>query len=235
LRLLIALLVMGNLAYFAGTHWFWEKPRRETYRLLDASELKPGFANLKLLSERVYGDENWDDEAVHLYRFHDRAKQGARFCQMLGPLPDAVEADALRDRLLEDGVNARRDDIVAASIAGYSVILGPYPDPDIAMEIHRDLNQRNLDNFLFSDAGQRNGISLGFFGTREAAQRLVLATSSPDYQPKIQERESLSREHWVFVGEGGELATEYWQGLQGSFPLLALRRGYCEIYRGAAL
>jgi hypothetical protein len=227
------LLIVANAIYFAGARWWWESPRREAYELPVIERAEFENLGLELLGDPVYGLNSWDQSAdVRLYRVYDEPVEAAEFCQMLGPIAEPEAADDLRDHLLNDEVSARRDDVLVTSIVGYLVSLGPFAHPEEALATHRKLDEQALDNFVFSDADQRNGISLGFFSTRLAAENQAASISKYGYEPGIQEREQMAREHWVFVGEGGELPPGYWADLQGSYPLLTLRRGFCQLYQG---
>lgn len=171
------------------------------------------------------------NEAPRLFTQHETNDADATACRMLGPVAKEQVSDLL-EYLISRGVEARADDILVVGIAGYSVILGPYDSSEDALSIHRHLDANSLENFVFSDEDRRNGISLGFFGTRGAAERLAATAAELGYEPGIREREQLSREHWVMIRDIP--AEEVLVSLPAGFLMAKSWEGFCRPYVGMA-
>ncbi len=172
-----------------------------------------------------------EDETPRLFVLSDEPADDSLACTLVGPIVE-TQGTPLLNRIRTAAITARADDVLKIQVAGYSVILGPYVNSEEALTIHHALEEEQLDNFVFSDEEQRNGISLGYFGTRDAAERLVASVRELGLKPAIREREQMSREHWISVTG---ISAEQWTDLvTDEFPEARFWEGYCSVYLGLA-
>ena len=90
-----------------------------------------------------------------------------------------------------------------------------------ALETLRELRSKKIDSFVFSSGELRNGVSLGIFGQRSSATRLLNDMKRKGYEATLLEREGEEQRFWISLGPKN--AVRLTEDLQA-----ALRERYAE-------
>jgi hypothetical protein len=120
-------------------------------------------------------------------------------CEMLGPLPGAETARRLRDRLMAEGADAGAYRLAVATRTDYWVHVGPLPTRREALELLRELQQRQIDSFIIADGELANSISLGYFTREASAARAMAERRAQGYDAKVRGIPRYADQFWVVV------------------------------------
>lgn len=119
-------------------------------------------------------------------------------CFHLGPYADATAATAAAARIGSLATRSRSEQRPGKSAGPYNVSLPPVPDRQAAQALAQRIGAAGFDDFLVNSSGaQVNGIALGRYASREAAERRQAALQAAGFPAQVQA-----------VGEEG--AAQWW-------------------------
>jgi hypothetical protein len=209
MRILVLLLLLANLAFFA-----WER-----------------FMRTPVSAEEHIRQVQMTPEKIKLVKAAAPAKAAAAApaavaqasdvpCLEWGTFlgPEAARADAA---IAELGLPAARVRRVASDAKGYWVLIPPLPgkaEIDKAMET---LKAQGVGDFtLVTEPPQkRNAISLGIFRSEEAAQNLLTAVRKKGFADVVMEpRENFFRQVVFYIREPGEAVVAKLAALRAAMP-----------------
>ena len=122
-------------------------------------------------------------------------------CFSLGPFNDRAAATAAATRLGKQALRPRPREVPGKAANAYNVILPVAANREAAHALAQRIGAAGFDDFLVINQGeQANGIALGRYGSREAAQRRQSALQAAGFQAQIQ-------------AVGGEGAAQWWLDL----------------------
>lgn len=108
-------------------------------------------------------------------------------CFSLGPYADAPAATAAALRVGKLATRLRNEQRPGRSASAYTVSLPPAADRQAAQAIAQRIDAAGFDDFLVIGSGeQANGIALGRYGSREAAQRRQAALQAKGFAAQVQ-------------------------------------------------
>ena len=221
-------LLLANLAYL-GFHLLYESPAAPTV----TGSLKRGPATLQLLSERRGGSDrqmqqqNVLENPVVLSENRETDRQSA-LCVGLGPFADLLAATDVAERL--NGIDIAAG-VTAVDTPGgdydYRVVLPPLPSLQEAFRRLRELKSRNIDSYVITDGKDAQGISLGVFSTREAADDHRQTLQGDGYVAVIREIPQVIREFWVVAAPGEEIPEYQVSAVSVEFSRVSLTETDC--------
>ena len=119
-------------------------------------------------------------------------------CFSLGPFADQASATAAAARLGNQALRPRTRELPGKAASAYNVVLPPAADRETAQALAQRIGAAGFDDFLLINQGeQANGIALGRYGSREAAQRRQSALQAKGFQAQMQ-------------AVGGEGTAQWW-------------------------
>ena len=223
IRALIVLLVVLNLGVAA---WWLTRPAAPPVAMVAEPE---GIARLQLLSEAmptaspanavVAGAaveaapvEQAAVEQVPVEQVPGPVATAAiappAQCFSLGPFADQASATAAAARLGNQALRPRTRELPGTAASAYNVVLPPAADRETAQALAQRIGAAGFDDFLLINQGeQANGIALGRYGSREAAQRRQSALQAKGFQAQIQAVGAEGTAQWwldVTAAEGVE-------------------------------
>ncbi len=166
-----------------------------------------------------------------------RAQQAAEsyaaneMCWKLGPFEERELASNIQTRLRATGVNLSVQKIATPVAPDYWVYAVPMETRQAAVELLRNLQQRNVDSFIIAEGELENGISLGFYSNEKTAREAVEAHLGQDYRVAMQVVPRNIEEYWgvVRTREFDKLSKEAWERFREDNGDLALEQKYCDI------
>lgn len=215
MKLLLMLLVLANLGFFAWQHWYGgEAPRAR-------GEPRAGVAGKRLV---LVGEQEGaaapampsaggtplavaeSDEAAEtsaIVEIPDEVQESAPLsCATLGPFEQVEAAEVARSRLAMMDIEAVLRESGGQIRAGFWVYLPPFPDRDAAEDIEDELRAKNVqDLFIVTGAEQRNAISLGLFSSPERADQRAAEIGRLGYTPRVAERFRDATVYWLDFAE----------------------------------
>lgn len=120
-------------------------------------------------------------------------------CLLFGDFAQASMADAVVQRLLSRGYDARRESIEVGVGVDYWVYLPPMPSNQAAIRLLRELQSRNIDSYVITVGDLENGISLGIFSRMASAELMVGRLKEAGYGASIRELSRSHRQYWIQV------------------------------------
>lgn len=213
MRLIFALLLLANLAFFAW--WYWlERPAAPPVAA------DPGVPVLRLYGEldqdqraaltgRQPAVEGGPAEAAGLPPAEDapgiqevlkaETRPAAQaVCASLGPFHAPEQAASAATRMRRLGYAPRLRSTGGQLRSGYWVYLPPYPSRDAAERVAGQLRARGVEDlYIVGGAENRNAISLGLFSTPERADRRAAQIGRLGFTPQIAERFRDATVYWL--------------------------------------
>ena len=182
MRILFAMLLLANVAWFAWTHWV-ERPANDTAPArVDAPQLvlaREAPAADSAASPPVLPTEN---------------------CLSLGPFSDLTDAARASTLLRENGLEPRQRAGEGVVWKGYWVSLERVPDRASADGIIERLRRFGIgDAYSMPDEGRQITISLGLFTERQRALQRMDEVKALGFEPLMAERERSGTVYWIDV------------------------------------
>jgi SPOR domain len=118
-------------------------------------------------------------------------------CFSLGPFADAANATAAGAKLSSQSTRQRARQVPGKAASGYQVTLPPSPDRATAQALAQRINAAGFEDLLVVASGdQANGIALGRYGSREAAERRQSALQAAGFPAQLQAIGAESPAQW---------------------------------------
>lgn len=224
MRVLLMVLLLANLGFFAWQQWY--DPDGDIKTSQGQRDTRLG-AGLQLVGEsaRSSGQEPTADEPeaeavpAESEPVTDRPEssrdapegeadvgeseaaplaQLADACATVGPFEQLEMAQVARERLQALGSPASVRETGGQIRSGFWVYLPPYSSRDEAKRIEDELRGKNVsDLFIVTGSEQRNAISLGLFSTPERADQRAAEIGRLGYTPRVAERFRDATVYWV--------------------------------------
>lgn len=184
----LSLLILNGLVF--SVQWL-EYQKSQAKEIVE--EQKKGGRTLTLLGEInsqgkkiiASGDQANNDEKVE------------ELCLLVGPLDDKSQAEELSGALDSKDIDVNLFTNTVSLAPEYWVYLPPMESRKAAIAQLRELQVKQIDSFLISQGGLRNGISLGLFRNVDSAQRLLAKRRDEGYPAELREVPRQKDEFWV--------------------------------------
>lgn len=200
IRALIVLLIALNLGAAA---WWITRPAPTPVALPPQAE---GVARLQLLSERkpvpavaaavpALATAAMGTPAAEPASTTTPAD--AAQCFSLGPFTDAASATAASLKIASQATRQRTREVAGKAANGYQVTLPPSADRAAAQALAQRIGAAGFEDLLVVASGeQANGIALGRYGSREAAERRQSALQAAGFPAQLQAIGNESAAQW---------------------------------------
>jgi hypothetical protein len=181
MKLVVALLLFANIAWYAWTHWVQgpsaapqAAARPQGPQLVLAREAPPAAA--------------------------PPAARAADNCLSLGPFADLTDAARAATLLRENELEPRQRTSEGIVWKGYWVALDNLPDRAAADGVIERLRRFGIgDAYAMPGDGGRITISLGLFSERQRALRRMDDVKALGLEPRVSERERGGTVYWIDV------------------------------------
>ena len=182
MRIIFALLVLANVAWFAWTHWVERSAEHAGPARVEAPQL-------------VLAREAPASEAAA----HPPILPAAN-CLSLGPFSDLTDAARASTLMRENGLQPRQRAGEGVVWKGYWVSLEQVPDRDSAEGIIERLRRFGIgDAYSMPDEGRQITISLGLFTERQRALQRMDEVKALGFEPQMADRERSGTVYWIDV------------------------------------
>ncbi|MDH4261006.1 MAG: hypothetical protein OEW16_12000 [Gammaproteobacteria bacterium] len=182
MRVIFALLVLANIAWFAWTHWVDRPVDAPVPARIEAPQL--------VLAREAPATEAAARPAI----------RPADNCLSLGPFGDLTDAARASTLLRENGLQPRQRAGEGVVWKGYWVSLEQVPDRASAEAIIERLRRFGIgDAYSMPDQGRQITISLGLFTERQRALRRMDEVKALGFEPLMAERERSGTVYWIDV------------------------------------
>lgn len=173
IRALIVLLVVLNLGVAA---WWVTRPAPQPPA---PPELPVGVARLQLVEEQVPAARAEPPVAA--------AVAAPTVCFSLGPFASEATVRLAHTTLAPRLLRAHVREVAGASASGYQVVLPPAPAREQAQAMAERIGAAGFDDFLIINQGElANGIALGRYRSREAAERRQAQLQAAGFPAQLQ-------------------------------------------------
>lgn len=212
MRILLMLLVLANLGFFAWQRWYGDDARVA----LPPAHVHAGTAKpLVLIGEQKDAvaaaapeperDAEIPEDATESVPVTETPATSSQ-CATLGPFEQLEAADVVRGRLDVAGNHAQLRETGGQIRSGFWVYLPPFSSRAAAEDIEDELRDKGVEDlFIVTASEQRNAISLGLFSTPERADQRAAEIGRLGYAPRVAERFRDATVYWVdFIETPGE-------------------------------
>jgi hypothetical protein len=182
MRIIVVLLMLANIAWFAWTHWIEEPARQAPVQRAAAPRL--------LLAREAPPPEPGQSRPV----------RPGDHCLSLGPFADLTDAARASTLLRENGLQPRQRAGEGVIWKGYWVSLEGVADAATASGIIERLRRFGIsDTYTMPGSNREITISLGLFTERPRALRRFDDVKALGLEPKVSERERTGTLYWIDV------------------------------------
>ena len=182
MRVLFALLVLANIAWYAWTHWVLQPVEGAAPAKVEAPRL--------VLAREAPATEAAARPPIPV----------AENCLSLGPFSDLTDAARASTLLRENGLEPRQRAGEGVVWKGYWVSLERVPDRASADGIIERLRRFGVgDAYAMPDEGRQITISLGLFSERQRALQRMDEVKALGFEPLMAERERSGTVYWIDV------------------------------------
>lgn len=182
MRLLVALLVFANVAWYGWTQWVQSPAPAAT-----AATARPQGPALTLAREAPPAAA-------------PPAARATDHCRSLGPFNDLTDAARASTLLRENSLEPRQRASEGVVWKGYWVALDGLPDRAAADGVIERLRRFGVgDAYAMPGDGGRITVSLGLFSERQRALRRMDDVKALGLEPRITERERSGTVYWIDV------------------------------------
>ncbi len=141
----------------------------------------------------------------------DEKIEANQLCYTLGPFKDQVGAQEAARRLRDSGVQVAVRASQEQEYTGMMVYLGPHESRRQAIDLSRELAAKGIrDQFVFNEPGHEFALSLGVFGLKKNAQRLMARLKKLGYSPKAESRYRQSTIYWLDYSKPESQELQQW-------------------------
>ena len=156
------------------------------------------------------------------------AQAGA--CLYFGPIYDETRAKALEQRLTSLDIRASRQKVDAAAGTDFWVYLPPLASRQASLLQLRELQARKIDSYIITEGDLADGISLGFFQSKDSADAVVDRLKGAGYAAQVREMARNQRDFWIQISpESRRLADDgLVRQLVADFPELQQQTMPCK-------
>ena len=182
MRVIFALLLLANVAWFAWTHWVDQPVADQPPAKVDAPQLvlaREAPAAAAAVMPAIQPTDN---------------------CLSLGPFSDLTDAARASTLLRENGLQPRQRAGEGVVWKGYWISLEQVPDRASAEGIIERLRRFGIgDAYSMPDEGRKITISLGLFTERQRALQRMDEVKALGLEPLMSERERSGTVYWIDV------------------------------------
>ncbi|MEM7365438.1 MAG: hypothetical protein AAF525_15560 [Pseudomonadota bacterium] len=150
-------------------------------------------------------------------------------CLRLGPFKGLVEA--------KDGQSLLEALDVKVSLSAvdqptgtedYRVLIPPAKTSQEAFRRLRELQARDIDSYVITEGANANGISLGVFSTRGAAQNARITLETRGYDTVIIPMPRYYREYWLYSDDAPSIGAEVWNRIRDGASAVSVSFTECD-------
>src|SRR5690606_4642692 len=157
------------------------------------------------------------------------ADDASAMCTMVGPFIQLLHAEYLQERLHAMEADAKIHSIEVPDGLGYWVYLSPEVSEKEALRRLYELQAKEIDSYIIPNGELANGISLGIFNERSAADMRINEIREQGYRAELREVTRTVSETWVVmpIAEAEKIDPEIWIDLLRQQSGLEKRQNYC--------
>lgn len=230
MRSIFIALIIINLLVFAAQWLLRDSPSLVAAAPLAAQAPSLQGASLQLLSE-AEGAAQKKAPVVSANRTPSRpsAVEASSMCTMVGPFIQLLHAEYLIERLQAMEADAEIQAIEVPDGLGYWVYLPPEMSEKEALRRLYELQAKKIDSYIIPNGELTNGISLGIFNDRSAANIRINEIREQGYRAELREVARTISETWVVmpITEAEKIDPEIWIDLLRQQSGLEKRQNYC--------
>lgn len=120
-------------------------------------------------------------------------------CLYFGPFYDESRAKALEQRLTSLDIQASRQKVDSGAGTDYWVYLPPLASRQASVLQLRELQARKIDSYIITEGDLADGISLGFFQSRDSAGAVVEKLKGAGYDAQVREMARNQHDFWIQI------------------------------------
>lgn len=151
-------------------------------------------------------------------------------CVTLGGFDKELDAKGVLEKLEKTvGVAAKVNTVVERWVR-YLVYMPPFETRGMAKEMQAELKEAGMRSSLYYKGDLKNGLSLGYFGSRRNAERRYKDALAAGYRVEQKAVETKRSRYWIELqlGDDAKLSQQFWRDMAEKFPNAATENMECS-------
>jgi len=152
-------------------------------------------------------------------------------CVIVGHFDKEGDARGLFEEMQSKvGVTAKLNTVVEGLVR-YLVYMPPLDTMGMAKERQAQLREAGIRSSLYYKGDLKNGLSLGYFGSRQNAERRYKDLLAAGYRLELKVVETQITRYWLELqaGDDARLSQKFWRDLAQSFPNAGRKEVACSV------
>jgi hypothetical protein len=149
----------------------------------------------------------------------------------LGPFDKEQDANELSKKLQDTVAVASTVNTVVEGLVRYLVYMPPFDARAMAKEKQAELREAGIRSSLYYKGDLKNGLSLGYFGSRQNAERRYKDLLAADYRVELKVVETKVNRYWIELQgrDDSRLSQRFWQDIAREFPNVTREEVKCSV------
>ena len=152
-------------------------------------------------------------------------------CVTLGRFDKEQDANDLSTKLQDTVAVASTVNTVVEGMVRYLVYMPPFDARAMAKEKQAELREAGIRSSLYYKGDLKNGLSLGYFGSRRNAERRYKDLLAADYRVELKVFETKVNRYWIELQgrDDSRLSQRFWQDIAREFPNVIREEVKCSV------
>lgn len=152
-------------------------------------------------------------------------------CVTLGGFDKLQDANGLLEKLQDTVGVTSKVNAVAEGLVRYLVYMPPFDTRIMAKEEQAELRDAGIRSSLYYKGDLKNGLSLGYFGSNQNAERRYKALLVAGYRVELKAVETHVIRYWVELqsGDDSRLSQHFWRDIAEVYPYVAKTEVDCSV------
>lgn len=188
-----------------------------------------GFAGLEAKQQVIKSGDLEEDVSVkdllreqvsELESLSDLKSESELRCVIVGRFDKEKDVRGLLAKLQDAvGVTAKLNEVVEGLVR-YLVYMRPYDTRAMAKERQAELREAGIRSSLYYKGELKNGLSLGYYVSRENAERRYKDLVAEGYKVEFKVTETKITRYWLELqgGDDAKLSQQFWRDVAQAFP-----------------
>ena len=202
MRIIVVLMLIANLAFFAWRQFYTEPPMQKVVQ----TPALPGNQINRLLLLTEF-DESALRERIAASSTNSRASSESSahssedaVCYSIGPLATEQQVTLIATWLKEKGAQTTLREAERREVSRFWVYFPPFESRAAALERVADMQADAIDDIYVIPAGDMaNAVSLGLYSRKESLDRRITELKEKGYEPSIVPRYEIRSAAWFDV------------------------------------
>lgn len=152
-------------------------------------------------------------------------------CVIVGRFDKGEDARGLLEKLQDTVGVAAKINAVVEGLVRYLIYMPPLESRLLAKEKQAELMEAGIRSSLYYKGDLKNGLSLGYFGSRQNAERRYKSLVAEGYEVELKVAETQITRYWLELQgrDAAKLSQQFWRDMAKTFPDAGKQEVACSV------